>query len=216
MTSANGDPNGQNARLLDDLAQCSLKTRKTWTYTTNTGLQTVYPQGVTVMSLTEDWTTAPLGATSQTAVTTCLATRLNAFGVTVPIFLAGAQVGGSTDGPTNYPYSEALWFAQIGLDFEPPRLLVDVWPSDQLTGSCVNTAQLEAAIKLRVCSSNSGACGARIHDTPTSNIHTDCTANSAGLYQCRVDQAPQNVIETRLGKNTWQVVYACTSCAPPP
>jgi hypothetical protein len=206
------DPKGQNALLLNDLIQCAVHPGKTWNYTGTLG-QTTYPNpAFTLMKIPEDWTTQPLTPTSQYLVAACLATRLNSYGVQVPIFLSGSNVVAQQDGSTSYPYSEALWQATFVNQPEVVLpLAIDVWPSDQLMNGCINTKQLEAAIKARVCGSST-ACGATIHDSPTDNIDKDCTMDpSTHYWKCH----GTSVIETRLGLDTWQLIYGCAGCTAP-
>jgi hypothetical protein len=76
---------------------------------------------------------------------------------------------------------------------------------------CINTQQLEAAIRARVCGS-SIACGAKIHDSSTDNIDTKCKMDpSTHYWTCN----GTNVIETRLGLDTWKLIYGCLGCTAP-
>jgi hypothetical protein len=216
VTSAGNDPQGQSALFLNDLTQCSLQGNKTWSYAHpgHTPPSSTGGSG-NLMMLPDDWTTGPLASfSSQTAVTTCLAARVNAYGVPVSIYVAGNQVAPTPSVPIP-PYSEALWYASLLQDVagKPAQLLVEAWPSAQLMNGCINQANLEAAIKLRVCSDTT-LCNARIHDKPgpTGDDITHCSKNAKGYYQC----SGHDVIETRLGVGAWEAIYQCTGCATPP
>lgn len=157
------------------------------------------------------WDGAKLSPALQEDVYTCLATRLNPSATVVDIWLGGHQVTENHAAPP--PIDEALWATTIlapgSSESTPPRIQIDVWPSQTLIDSC---PKLSDAVQTRVCGKPPPAtCGPAVLMT-----HTDrsaCVQGADRLYTCSSGAHSPDVIWTRLACASWCTLYP--SCSVP-
>jgi hypothetical protein len=216
----------QGLRLIHDTVGCALRPGSAWRFDGKTflgeGLMTPSPgtpapwEPVTVFWPGDAPTLAEKLARRQD-VLTCLVTRLNRFGIPVPIFLSGPRVTPKEYPPSMndaalYPYAEALWLASRGVD---TAVAFEVWPLDLLAHSCaLDPTALQNILNLRVCGKIEGGCGLKVHTV--AERHAQCTERAEGIWECN----SMPVIATRLGKCGWKKVLweesgLVPQCTPP-
>jgi hypothetical protein len=155
--------------------------------------------GEGLLTSTASWQVAPLTLQQQGDVQTCIMTRLNGYGVHVPIWLGGPDTGKDTP-PDDYPYAEALWSARVNID---GLVGYSVWAADtfHLNTACgANTGAMAKDFNTRICENDPNLC----HITLRTDQATACTGKpGTGEWVC--DGRP--AIETRLGLYEWGQIH---------
>jgi len=165
-----------------------------------------------LLSTTSRWTTTPLGAGQRRDLLTCIVTRLNPSGTTVPIWITGASVnrdpakGAVGPEPGHFDFTEAHWLATT---VDGCRLLAFVWPSGSWKALCGSADILTAAARTRVCGTREGSATCDVEIGEDAWCHEE---QGQGIWFCDLPKKygfppHQPAIETRLQRQGWRAMH---------
>lgn len=146
--------------------------------------------GDPMLSTTSDWLNPTgLGLSAKNDVMACVATHVNAYNLTVPILLSGENIKKDNNGFGDFTFPEAIWTASTAAG----SVIINVWPSAELSRFCGDIEYAADSIKFRICGINPSAC-----QLNTKTDYTECTAapGVVGTYTCNGQPAIQSWLST--------------------
>jgi hypothetical protein len=132
-----------------------------------------------LLSTTAGWLHGALAQPAVEDLVTCMAIMLNPRFQNVPVFLSGPSVPKRFESTPPYLFEEAVWTADVN---EVVGIRYHVWPL--ITGpqlpDCLDTDDLAAAFRVRVCGSAEEDCGV---DVRLDKLEDECDFGPNG-YNC--------------------------------
>ena len=137
-------------KILDYAIQCALPANQAYGIFTGAG----------IMTTASGWLSGPLSQQQRNDVHTCIATRLNPYSVSVPLWGGGPNTVKDTSS-SEYEYSEAVW--SVIIDDTGPKF--HIWPSEtfQLKGNC-GREDTEWDFNTRLCDNNPSLCSITLRE----------------------------------------------------
>jgi hypothetical protein len=155
-------------------------------------------QGEGLMASTGSWLTGPLDLQQQSDINTCLAARLNPYGVVVPIWIGGPDTVQAVDA-SQHPYFEAVWSVNVNSDGLANYW---VWAADTFPKNtpCKDQLSIQRDFSTRICENNSTIC----QITLRTDMATACQGQpGGGKWTCFGKPA----LETRLSMKDWNLIH---------